>query len=168
MIQVIRANPTHVELIVRHRVELLRTMGWDSNSLELTAASVREHLEENWDDGPICFLAYKEKEVVGGCALASMCTLPTTQGAEWCGCIPSQPVCRAPPEKTGDRKRDDSSGLGRVRQYGCRQSLPPGCKCDFYSIPPPRVQEKGRPLCAPPQWQDVPWSLLGMLCRSQS
>jgi N-acetylglutamate synthase-like GNAT family acetyltransferase len=79
MIQLIRANPTHIELIVRHGVELLRTLGWDSISLGLTAASVREHLEENWDDGPICFLACKEREVVGGCALAFMRTLPTTR-----------------------------------------------------------------------------------------
>jgi ribosomal protein S18 acetylase RimI-like enzyme len=79
MIYVIRSGPEHTELVVRHRVEMLRTMGWDDMSLELTAGFVRDYLKKDRENAPICYLAHNSRHVVGGCALGLMHTLPTSR-----------------------------------------------------------------------------------------
>ncbi|MHA1960641.1 MAG: GNAT family N-acetyltransferase [Candidatus Thorarchaeota archaeon] len=75
--KVVEASEDHIDWIVRHRLEMFRSMGWTDEELEKTSPFVRRFLLNSWDENLRCFLALIEDDVVGGCAIGIGATLPT-------------------------------------------------------------------------------------------
>ncbi len=74
---IIKASVDHKKWIIRHRVEMFRSMGWNEDDLQFTEQATREFLDESWDQAPITYLAMENNEVQGGCAVTFYKTYPS-------------------------------------------------------------------------------------------
>lgn len=78
-LQIKEATSDTIEFIIRHRVEMFRTMGWSHEDLETSGYAAKQFLENIWEDNPICHLAYDNNLVIGGYALTLYQTLPSAK-----------------------------------------------------------------------------------------
>ncbi len=79
---IIKANREHIEWIIRHRVEMFRSMGWTDSDLLITEVYSRQFLEEEWDrDNPEVFLKVDGEVIIGGCAVAYYNVIPDNRNA---------------------------------------------------------------------------------------
>ena len=74
-----KAGTDQIRWIVRHRVEMLRSMGWAEEDLLKTELVVRQFLETSWTEELECYLAIEDGIVVGGCAVAVQKVLPSSR-----------------------------------------------------------------------------------------
>ncbi len=72
-----RASYDDIPLIVHHRIEMLRSMGYSESVLNMTKSGVENYLRNDWDESVKCFLVIIEDEVVGGCAFSVYSRLPS-------------------------------------------------------------------------------------------
>ena len=86
---IIRADKKYIESIVRHRVEMFRSMGWSSTDLGIVESTTRKYLEEEWDtNDPEVILKQVDSKIVGGCAIAFYSVLPDNRNRSGrCGYI---------------------------------------------------------------------------------
>ncbi|MHA1908217.1 MAG: GNAT family N-acetyltransferase [Candidatus Thorarchaeota archaeon] len=73
---IIKATKLHKEWIIRHRIEMFRSMGWTKENLTITEDITREFLENDWTDNPEVLLAVDGDEIVGGVAINYSIMLP--------------------------------------------------------------------------------------------
>ena len=74
---IIKANTEHVEWILRHRVEMFRSMGWTESDLSSTKTNTQRYLENEWDtENPEVLLKVDGLNIIGGCAVAYYRVLP--------------------------------------------------------------------------------------------
>ena len=74
---IIKANTEHVEWILRHRVEMFRSMGWTESDLSSTKTNTQRYLENEWDtENPEVLLKVDGPNIIGGCAVAYYGVLP--------------------------------------------------------------------------------------------
>lgn len=74
---IIEANRTHIEWIVRHRVEMFRSMDWNEDELNATSSVTEKFLREKWEGEPACYLRMEGNTVVGGLAVSYFQMLPS-------------------------------------------------------------------------------------------
>lgn len=77
--EIISATQEHIEWIIRHRLEMLRDMGWTQEELDNTEPLVREYLKNFWKNEILCFLAVENNQIIGGCAVSMNHILPSYQ-----------------------------------------------------------------------------------------
>ncbi len=73
---IVRATPESIDWIIRHRIEMFRSMGWTDENLLITEEITRTFLEHDWTDNPEVLIAVEENEVVGGVAINYSIMLP--------------------------------------------------------------------------------------------
>ena len=84
-IEVKLARKEDIPWIVRHRIEMFRSMGYTDDILSNAQPEIEKFLENDWVDGLRCFLVIEEEIVVGGCAVSIYSRLPNprkTHGAK--------------------------------------------------------------------------------------
>jgi len=86
---IIRADKRHIKYIIRHRVEMFRSMGWNNLDLKIVETTTRNYLEEKWDTkNPEVILKQVDSNIVGGCAIAFYSVLPDNRNLSGkCGYI---------------------------------------------------------------------------------
>lgn len=76
--RIIKATSEHIEWIVRHRIEMFRTIGRSDEELAEMAKVVRDYLHSSWNDEElVCHLILVDNNIVGGCAVVFFKSLPT-------------------------------------------------------------------------------------------
>ena len=74
---IIIADRSHTDWIVRHRVEMFRSMGWQNKDLVTTRDVTQSYLEEQWNpEQDTVFLIELDTGIVGGCAASNYQVLP--------------------------------------------------------------------------------------------
>lgn len=73
---IVRATTEHINWIIRHRLEMFRSMGWTDENLVITEKITRKFLERDWTDNPEVLIALVENEVAGGVAINYSLMLP--------------------------------------------------------------------------------------------
>ena len=73
---IIRATKKHIDWIIRHRIEMFRSMGWTEENLVITEDITRKFLEHDWTDNPEVLLAIEGEEIVGGVAINYSIRIP--------------------------------------------------------------------------------------------
>ncbi|MFW9850930.1 MAG: GNAT family N-acetyltransferase [Candidatus Thorarchaeota archaeon] len=73
---IVRATHEHIEWIVRHRIEMFRSMGWTEEDLLNTEEVTRSFLENEWTDNPEILLDVEADEILGGVAINYSVRLP--------------------------------------------------------------------------------------------
>ena len=73
---IVRATAEHIDWIIRHRIEMFRSMGWTDEDLLITGEITRAFLERDWTDNPEVLIALEQNEVAGGVAINYSLMLP--------------------------------------------------------------------------------------------
>ena len=73
---IVRAAAEHIDWIIRHRIEMFRSMGWTDEDLLITEEITRAFLERDWTDNPEVLIALEQNEVAGGVAINYSLMLP--------------------------------------------------------------------------------------------
>ena len=71
-----RATRDDIGWLVKHRIEMFRSMGHTNEELEALKPVVIRFLNASWDDSLVCFLAVEDERVVGGCAVTLYKVMP--------------------------------------------------------------------------------------------
>lgn len=74
---IVQASREHIEWIVRHRVEMFRSMARNDQELDTTSSATEKFLREKWDGEPACYLKMEDNMVVGGLAVSYYQMLPS-------------------------------------------------------------------------------------------
>lgn len=75
--KIVRATKSRADSVVRHRVEMFRSMGWSDQELERSEYIIRAFLRSPSAHGIDCYLALEDGKVLGGCAVSIQRTLPS-------------------------------------------------------------------------------------------
>lgn len=75
--KIVRATKDEAEWVVRHRIEMFRSMGWTEEELKMTEPTVREFLASSSARDVDCYLATEDGKIVGGCAVSIQRVLPS-------------------------------------------------------------------------------------------
>jgi len=76
---IIRADRSHIDWIIHHRLEMFKSMGWSAEDLLLTEEVTRNFLETEWKDNPEVLVAIEDGEIVGGVAINYSARLPSNR-----------------------------------------------------------------------------------------
>ncbi len=77
MFHIRMARNNEIDVIVRHRIEMLRSMGWSEERISKTKDATRRFLNEPWDPSIEIYFLLEHDEVIGGCAVSFCIGLPT-------------------------------------------------------------------------------------------
>jgi len=77
MMKIARATKRQADWVVRHRIEMFRSMGWSEDELEKTEPIVREFFAMAPNNDIDCYLVTEEGKIVGGCAVSILRMLPS-------------------------------------------------------------------------------------------
>lgn len=75
--KIVRATRAQADWVVRHRIEMFRSMGWSDEELEKSEPIVREFLATPSARVIDCYLAMEDGKVIGGCAVSVQRVLPS-------------------------------------------------------------------------------------------
>ena len=79
MVQIRKATRDDIQIIVHHRVEMIRSMGWSEDMISATKDATTAFLQEPWDPSIECYLVTDDDEVVGGCAVSFCIAFPSAR-----------------------------------------------------------------------------------------
>jgi GNAT superfamily N-acetyltransferase len=74
---IVQAGSEHIDWIVRHRVEMFRSMGWNDQDLDATSSATEKFLRTQWEGEPACYLKIERNMIVGGLAVSHYQVLPS-------------------------------------------------------------------------------------------
>lgn len=75
--KIVRATRGQADWIVRHRIEMFRSMGWSEEELKKSEPIIREYLAAPSARDVDCYLVMEDGKVVGGCAISVQHVLPS-------------------------------------------------------------------------------------------
>ena len=76
MLSIRRATRDDIGPLVKHRIEMFRSMGHTDEELEILRPVVTRFLNASWDESLVCFLAVEDERVIGGCAVTLYKVMP--------------------------------------------------------------------------------------------
>lgn len=79
LVQIRRATQEDIQIIVHHRVEMVRSMGWSEDMISATKDATLVFLREPWNPSIECYLAIDRESVVGGCAVSFCIAFPSAR-----------------------------------------------------------------------------------------
>ncbi len=74
-----RAGSGDIQVILHHRVEMLKSMGYSEEQLSATGNAMERFLSEPWDPSIEFYLAIEDERIIGGCAVSFCIAFPSTR-----------------------------------------------------------------------------------------
>jgi len=79
LFQIRKATTNDIQIILRHRVEMIRSMGWSEDMISGTKDATLRFLQQPWDPSIECYLATDKGRIIGGCAVSFCVAYPSAR-----------------------------------------------------------------------------------------
>ena len=78
MVQIRKASTDDIQIILHHRTEMVKSMGWSEDMISATKEATLKFLQQPWNPSIECNLAIDEERVIGGCAVSFCIAFPSS------------------------------------------------------------------------------------------
>ena len=79
MVMIRRAAADDIQVILHHRVEMVKSMGLSEEQVSATREATQRFLTEPWDPRIESYLAVEDDGVIGGCAVSFCIAFPSAK-----------------------------------------------------------------------------------------